>query len=295
MSKVTNNDIKFSVVIPTLGGEPLFRTINLINNGTCVPNEILICIPKEFTDRVEILLSIPNIKILGTEGKGQVRQRVEGFRQVINNYVIQLDDDMYVKETCFERLLEGIVFNEASIAIAPAMVFEPSGESCYKMSHSDSRMMTFIHGEYWFQPGEVTRSGMNIGLNAFTANNRYSEVEWLPGGCVVHRKENLVLFDYFPFKGKAYYEDVIQSLHLQKKGIKLLIDKQAVAGIDPYEIVSFSAWQPVTDFKKYYRYRKHVVDLQGGSIIYLLMDGLYTFIFTTIGILKLNFRNVFKI
>ena len=135
---------------------------------------------------------------------------------------------------------------------------------------------------------------MNIGLNVFTMIDRYNEVDWIPGGCVIHRKENLLLFDYFPFKGKAFYEDVIQSIYLRKSGVKLLIDKQAVAGIDPYEAVPFSPWQPIDDFKKYYHYRKHVVALSGNSILYLLLDGLYTYLFTTLGIIKQKFRYAFK-
>ena len=284
----------FSVVIPTLGGEALVRTVQLINSGTFVPNEILICIPNEHSKKVSDLTSFENIKILSLDVKGQVRQRVEGFKKVSNDYVIQLDDDMFVQETCFERLMEGIISESGKVAIAPALIFEPGGQSCYEMVHVDSRAMTMIHGKNWFQPGIITRSGMNIGLNVFAMVDRYNEVDWIPGGCVIHRKENLLLFDYFPFKGKAFFEDVIQSIHLRKSGVKLLIDKKAVAGIDPYEAVPFSPWQPIDDFKKYYPYRKHVVSLSGNSILYLWLDGLYTYLFTTLGILKQKFRHVFK-
>ena len=41
-----------TVVIPTLGGDSLFKTIELINSGTIVPEEILVCIPKEEAYRV---------------------------------------------------------------------------------------------------------------------------------------------------------------------------------------------------------------------------------------------------
>lgn len=208
----------FSVVIPTLGGDALLRTINLINAGTLVPNEILICIPKDFVEHVAELSSIKNVKILALDVKGQVRQRVEGFKQVTNDYIIQLDDDMFVHETCFERLLDGITSMSGDVAIAPALVFEPAGNNCYEMEHTDSRTTTMVHGINWFKPGKITRSGMNIGLNAFKATERYSDVEWVPGGCVIHKRKNLILFDFFPFKGKAFFEDVIQSIHLRRGG-----------------------------------------------------------------------------
>ncbi len=286
--------MKFSVVIPTLGGLALAKTIDLINHGTCVPDEIIVCIPREFVDKVRDIATIGNVKILATEVKGQVCQRVEGFKNVVTKYIIQLDDDMFVHETCFERLIEGVISNEGKVAIAPAMVFEPGGQSCYQHIHTNSHSMTRIHGKNWFQSGTITRSGMNIGLNALTENARYSEVEWLPGGCVIHKKENLILFDYFPFTGKAFYEDVIHSIHLQKNGVELLVDREAVAGIDHYEPVPFSHWQPFKDYRKYFKYRKHVVQLSGNSILYLLLDGLHTSIITTVGFLKQKIKSSSK-
>ena len=55
---------EFSVAIPTLGGEELFRTMDFINLGSFVSNEILICIPEEFSYRVKKLIVFQNIKIL---------------------------------------------------------------------------------------------------------------------------------------------------------------------------------------------------------------------------------------
>ena len=36
-----------SVVIATLGGEILFDTVKSINEGTVVPDEVLLCVPEE--------------------------------------------------------------------------------------------------------------------------------------------------------------------------------------------------------------------------------------------------------
>jgi len=35
-----------SVVIPTLGGPSLSDTITRVNEGTCVPDEVIVCIPE---------------------------------------------------------------------------------------------------------------------------------------------------------------------------------------------------------------------------------------------------------
>lgn len=268
---------EFSVVIPTLGGDALSRTINLINSGSIVPNEVLICIPKEFTSRVDGLSAHQNVKIIGTECKGQVVQRIEGFKQVSNEYVIQLDDDMYVYETCFERLIEGLTRFKEDVAIAPAMVFDTTKQSCYLFEYRDSTIKSLIEGKNWFKPGNITRTGRNIGMNALLATERYSSVEWLPGGCVAHKKQNLILYNFFPFQGKAFYEDVIQSIHLSKNNVRLFIDKTALCGIDEYDVDPISSLSPAKIYHMYYSYRKHIIKLRGDSIIYLFFDGLFSY------------------
>ena len=44
------------------------------------------------------------IQIIHSKIKGQVKQRIEGFKNVKNNIVVQLDDDIILKEDCLEKL-----------------------------------------------------------------------------------------------------------------------------------------------------------------------------------------------
>jgi glycosyltransferase involved in cell wall biosynthesis len=288
----TKTNILFSVVIPTLGGTTLLRTIEMMNAGTQIPHEILICIPHDFAGRVEELKKISNVKILATECKGQVKQRIEGFKAASCNYVIQLDDDMYVHPTCFENLVNGIVEMGGNVAIAPALIFEESGKSCYEVSHHVNFINTLIHGKDWNRPGSITRTGINIGLNALLAEQRFSQVDWLAGGGVIHRKEDLVTENFYPFTGKAFYEDVMHSIAMRKKDTRLFIDKTAICGIDDYENVPFSFFSSITQFHKDYRYRKQIVTLQHGNPIYLFLDGLYMYYLSFTGIVKYGIRYI---
>ncbi len=290
MGSDKNLNNSFSVVIPTLGGDALGRTIGLINSGTLVPDEILICIPADFVNRLDQLRSIPNVRIIATACKGQVKQRIEGFKQVRTDYAIQLDDDIYVDENCFENLVKGIAGFEEDVCIAPVLVFEPSRLSCYETIHDDSFIQRLIHGKNWLRPGNITRSGINIGCNAFTSNHRFTRVEWLAGGCVVYKKHTLLLTDFYPFAGKAFYEDVIQSIHLKNNGIKLLIDNTAVCGIDPFETQPYSPLFYITTFHQQYKYRKHIVTLLGESQLYLLMDGIFMYYLTALNFAKSMLR-----
>ena len=88
--------VDISVVIATLGGNTTSRTVSLLNSGSTKPEEILICIPYEYESRVDDLKEINNVKIISTKCKGQVPQRIEGFKKAVSQYVLQLDDDMYI-------------------------------------------------------------------------------------------------------------------------------------------------------------------------------------------------------
>ena len=60
-------------------------------------------------------------------------------------------------------------------------------------------------------------------------NSKLLKTKWLPGGCILHKKENLVLNNYYEYKGKAYDEDLIHSFLLHNNSIDLCVSKKAFA------------------------------------------------------------------
>ena len=54
-------DSEISVVIPSLGGNELIETVEKLNSGTLIPNEILIVIPKSKKKRL-LKLTIKTLK-----------------------------------------------------------------------------------------------------------------------------------------------------------------------------------------------------------------------------------------
>jgi len=85
------------------------------------------------------------------------------------------------------------------------------------------------------------------------------DVEWLAGGCVM--RKNLVLEDFYPFAGKAFYEDMIHSWHLTRRGIALKMD----AGAMCWTAVESPMEQGHLDYVKYlaanYRRRRYAMRL----------------------------------
>jgi glycosyltransferase involved in cell wall biosynthesis len=219
-----------SVVIATLGGGVLAETISTLNRSTFRPTEILVCIPIAEATRIGDL-NFENVKVLITPCRGQVAQRVFGFRNAKYEFVMQLDDDMLVAPDCIENLIATVNVAPRKVAVSPALLDVDSGRSLYQRPKRNKLLSAvyywLMNGSAGYRPGCVLGSGVAIGVDYRQAMDRLVEVEWLPGGCVMHRKENLVLENYYPFPGKAHGEDVIHSWCLRQMGCTLLIDTLA--------------------------------------------------------------------
>ena len=241
-----------TVVIPTLGGASLSETIERLNIGTHVPAEILVCIPEVEAFRVKNL-SIQNVKLIKTPFYGQVAQRSEGFKKAKGEYVLQLDDDMLLDKHCVENLLYIMAGSKEKVAVAPSMLCVSTGESPYKKP-SNKWLLNFyywlLNGKSGYQPGTITRAGTNIGIDLTTSEEKFVEVDWVAGGCIMHRKENLILKNFYPFRGKAYSEDLYHSYYLKQKGVKLLISSPAHCFLDCTHIISGMS---TLDFVQYLR------------------------------------------
>jgi len=79
---------------------------------------------------------------------------------------------------------------------------------------------------------------------------------------VLHRKENLILYDYFPNKGKAYCEDLIHSFLLRESGVTLFVatDAKSTTPLNPK--LSF-----IKELMADYRARRYFVKLANLSIV----------------------------
>lgn len=261
-----NNEL-VSVVIATLGSQDLGNTISSLRNGTLPPKEILICIPEREAENVKNLQS-DDVRVVVTACRGQVAQRVEGFKQVNYDFVLQLDDDIIVSDNLVENVVNVLKRRAEKAVAAPGYFDLKSGNSLHKKPRMGALYRTYlllINGKKDYMEGSVTKAGLNIGVDTTLINQDVMEVEWVPGGCLMHRKENLIVENYFPFTGKAYCEDLIQSYLLHSKGIKLLISREAQCWTQldsNYQSLSMLLQQKIDELRK----RKYFVRLSGGSL-----------------------------
>jgi len=249
--------LKISIVIATIGNRNLLPTINSLNNNTIKPDEIIISITSKYLNEFQELKTFNNVKIVLSRFKGQVKQRIEGFKNVKNNIVVQLDDDIILKEDCLEKLKNSLKAN-GNCAVSPNLFDINLNKSIYNKKIGFKRkIFNFIsHGKFNINKGKITDSGFEVYPILIENNQEIFSTEWLVGGCVMHLKKNLILNDYFKFEGKAYCEDLYHSLLLKKNGVKLLVDSSAIAYLK-IEKENFRSY--FLNLKKDIRVRKKLV------------------------------------
>ncbi|MEC9415153.1 MAG: glycosyltransferase [Pseudomonadota bacterium] len=253
-----NSKYSVSVVIPSLGGCCLYKTIESLNSGNFIPDEILISLPsKEHIDKIKIKEN--NVKLVNANCYGQVSQRVFGFKMAKHPYVLQLDDDVILGKECISLLIE-CVKNSDNIVASPYYL-DFNSNPIHK-ARPATFFMKFFHllmnGIKGFQTGKIAMSGINYGVNKADIKQQhgYFFVDWQPGGCLMHNNKNLIKENYFPFSGKAYSEDLIHSFLLKNNNLKLVTCLDAYCYIDK-DIGFLCIKDIMNDFKA----RKYFVEM----------------------------------
>lgn len=267
LDRPAHDQVRVSVVIATLGGESLKSTIDHLNASSIVPAEILVCIPEDEAHRLADY-SYPNLKIVVTHYRGQVAQRAVGFSQVSYEFVMQLDDDIVVDTNCLELLIRDLNMSGPRCAIAPALRWLGNRQSVYKQLSPPSLSRIFywlLNGRSGYRPGIVTKAGAEIGVHSSANSAGVVDAEWLPGGCVLHRRGDLVLENYFPLQGKAYCEDLIHSFYLRSRGVRLLVSRDATAYIDEPAPESLWSGHFFQTLRADFRARRYYVELSSRS------------------------------
>ena len=218
--------MSISVVIPSLGGD-LCDTLDSINASSVYPDEVIVCLPND-SHSVQYAERYENLTVVYAGRYGQVYQRIVGFHQAKSDYIFQADDDILLDSHCLEALISSLIGLPKASTISPCL-FNINGEPFYKNSKTIllAAYYYLVNGRNGYKPGGITLAGTNIGVNPGNVASNLLEVEWQPGGCVLHRRENLVFEDFYPYKGKAYCEDLIHSFLLRQAGEGLFVNTDA--------------------------------------------------------------------
>jgi len=250
-----------SVVIPSLGGD-LTDTLDSLNMGSIQPDEVIVCLPND-SHTIKNSSNYSKLKVIYSYRYGQVYQRIVGFKESKGDYVLQLDDDIVLDQDCLNRLVSTLEKLPKNSCISPCL-FKIDGTPMYEKKKTGIMALYYrlINGKQGYRSGSITLAGTNFGVNPNEISERLIPVDWQPGGCVLHRKENLILYDYFPNKGKAYCEDLIHSFLLRESGVTLFVatDAKSTTPLNPK--LSF-----IKELMADYRARRYFVKLANLSIV----------------------------
>ena len=226
--RTNTKKINLSVVIASLGEDVIFKTINALNNGKHIPYEIIVSVPKSTKEYI-ILKKIRNVKILKSPTKGQVIQRLYGLNITSQELVLQMDDDTILSSSNMNKLFVKLKELGSGNAISPLIYDIDHNKSITVIKKNLSNLFNNIFNfilarSKWGtkKMGTIAPSGVAYGLDAdHISNTSLIKRDYIPGCCLMMFKKDLILKNYYPFDGKAYFEDVIHSILLRKKNVKL--------------------------------------------------------------------------
>lgn len=260
------NKSNLSVVIASIGGDVLLRTIENLNQGSVVPDEIILVVPEVFASKVPEI-TCANLRYELVDFKGQVAQRAYGFGLVKSNYVLQLDDDIQLDNICVERLMAALKKLGPGHSVGPSIFYKGTNQSIYSMRSGFQEVVInikafLLSGTRWgiSRMGRISLIGSCFGYYPERTNRELNPTEWIAGGCALHHKSSLVLEDYFPYSGKAYGEDLIHSVLLTNAGVKLFNVKSAICYIDKPLLTKDNY-----SLKSDYRVRLYLSELRGAG------------------------------
>tara|TARA_B100000886_G_C20399658_1_gene481967 strand:+ start:36 stop:872 length:837 start_codon:yes stop_codon:yes gene_type:complete len=220
-----------SIVIPSILENSLVSTLESIDKSTIKPKEIIIILPDQHRYKNDNILKkikkYKNTLIHYSKKKGQVNQRILGFKMASQKYVMQLDSDIILRKNTIEILFDFIKNHKDNISVS-GFIYNNKDSTIKKDYINKYLNYLLFHGKTNPKPGTISQIGIpfSFGKNDFT--DEFHKVEWLQGGIVMHKKSNLILENYFNFPGPAYCEDVIHSILLKRKNINLYLSKNAI-------------------------------------------------------------------
>lgn len=239
--------IDISMVVATHKGvNRLPLLINSLKKNTYLPKEIIIC--GTSLGDIKLLKKIDmrslNIKFFLSKIKNQTYQRNLALKKISQNYILQLDDDITLENNFFKNLYSHIKDNNRKKITMSLVVIPGLKEQAYRWNLYFKKNLYFRLLLRFFNYGRkikymsILPSGRicpYLPQNFINKKKVLKNLEWTNSLICYHKSAlNDANVSYKVKKNKkSYYEDVIFSHNLYKKGYKLQVDPKLRA-IHPY-------------------------------------------------------------
>jgi len=215
-----------SVVCASLGRESLSKILPPLANSPAIA-ELLIILPPEHPNSTyhTPCSHLPKVSYHHSHLKGQVNQRVYGCRLATSPYILFIDDDIMVETSDVSVLYETISKLPYPSVLAPRISFinklSPLKSSFFS---SDSLLLWLSKFENFFRRnGNYVPFSLTYFHHPLTVYSPIQQVDWLAGGCLLFSRSLAPLESYYPYRGKAYAEDIYLSEYFHQYNAKFYI------------------------------------------------------------------------
>ena len=218
---------KLTIVIPSLLSNINQIWIDQVNRFNQQKINIIISIPPNISKPNKFITKFEKpILIISSDKKGQVNQRQYAYKFVKTEYLMHMDDDIFITINDLRILLNQFENLPSKSSIAPRLIIE--NDNSKKLFFKYILKNFLIYNNPKPKSGSLSKSTFEVPHNFSVDSNKEIEtVDWIPGGLSIIRKENIIQNEYFIFEGKAYCEDLMYSNLLKNNGIKLFISNKS--------------------------------------------------------------------
>lgn len=218
-----------TAVIATIGKDKLDYLIDKLTKEIAI-KDIFICVPRQ-AKPLRIKIKSKKISVIFSNYKHQVKQRILGLKYCRTQFVVFFDDDINFNNNFFKNLVKSKIFFGKNSVIAPVYYDIKTKKKIHDHSNDKKSLLKKVLHLLLFgssvtvnRMGKISRSGICYGVDPDYIKN-YHQSEWIPGGCIMLNTNKMIRTNYFYLNGKAFCEDLILSVLLRKKGMKLFVKK----------------------------------------------------------------------
>ena len=217
---------KLTIIIPSLLSKIDERWIKQVNRFNQHNIKIIISIPPNLSKKNKFINKFDKeILIINSDKKGQVNQRQYGYKFVKTEYLMHMDDDIFISIKSLKILLNQFENLPRKSFIAPRLSFKYNNNQGLFFKKFINLL---LYKKLTPKPGTLLKSTFEVPYNLpFDLNQEIESVDYIPGGISLTCIENILKKGYFSFEGKAYCEDLIHSNLLKKNGVQLFISNKS--------------------------------------------------------------------
>ena len=182
---------KLTIVIPSLLSNISERWIEQVNRFNQHKINVIIFIPPNLIKTNKNINKFDKgILIISSDKKGQVNQRQYGYKFVKTEYLMHMDDDIFISIKNLKILLNQFENLPRKSAIAPRLIMKNENN---KELFLKKYINLFLYSEIKPKAGIISKSTFDVPPNLPLNSNKLIEsVNWIPGGISIIRKEHII-------------------------------------------------------------------------------------------------------